>query len=160
MVIAIHAHTHTSWYQLKTLFPQNVMPWRFRLFWVLFICSYLLLLYRKKKLRNACSILCHQFSTNNNFEICYVYMQVSCWTFSRHCDLILLGHGRKPRRAKSRKSEMREGVLKEAWRRLGDLSSVSQENKVQRVRTFLKSVDTFTILSPGERAIHSNSNSN
>ena len=42
-----------------------------------------------------------------------------------HCDLILLEHGRKPRRMKSRKSEMREGILKEAWDRLGDLSSVS-----------------------------------
>ena len=77
-----------------------------------------------------------------------------------HCDLILLEHDRKPRRAKSRKSQMREVVLKEAWDRLGDLPSVSQENKVKRVRTFLQSVDPFTILAPGERTISSNSNSN
>ena len=76
-----------------------------------------------------------------------------------HCNLTLLEHGRKPRRAKCRKSEMRKGILKEAWDRLGDLSSVSHGNKVKRLRTFLKSVDPFTILAPGERTISSNNNS-
>ena len=70
-----------------------------------------------------------------------------------YCKLLLLEHGSKPHRPRSNKAHLKEKALKEAWLRLGDLSILPKEKRIKKIRSFLQTVDPFTILDCGKHTI-------